>query len=69
MIVPVRQSTPTKALEIIYNVEPLHLKLLMLMAALRVEPKVTWYPINNSKIGHFQNSRNQLLEELKTVKQ
>ena len=56
MIAPVGQSTPTKALEIIYNVEPLHLKLLMLMAALQVEPKVTWYPINNSKIGHFQNS-------------
>ena len=41
MIAPVRQSTPTKALELIYNVPLLylHIKSLALGATLRENPK------------------------------
>jgi ribonuclease HI len=49
-IAPVRRSTATAALEIIYNIEPLDLFIreVAAKAFLRVEPKFTWIPTLNS---------------------
>ena len=69
MIAPIRKGTPTRAIEILYNVEPLHLHIrsLALMTHLRVNPKITWFPRNTTKVGHIMYAINKLPSQLENT--
>ena len=66
MIAPVRRSTPTRAMEILYNIIPLHLhiKYLALATLLRIDARVTWVTNLKTK-GHIEYAARQLPEALR----
>ena len=68
MIAPVRHSTPTRALEIIYNIIPLHLQVryLALATYVRINARILWQSDRLIK-GHIEYAHNYLPPELRDV--
>ena len=66
MIAPVRHSSPTRAMEIIYNITPLHLhiKYLAISTLVRIDAGVTWLSPLQTK-GHIEYASKHLPAELK----
>ena len=65
MIAPIRRSTPSRALEILYNIAPLHLhiKALALATCVRIDANVTWTTTRRTK-GHIEYANKELPKEL-----
>ena len=61
MSAPMRKSTPSRALEIIFNVAPLHLhiKALALATFVRIDANLTWNSSRKTK-GHIEYALNEI---------
>ena len=70
MVAPARKGTPTRALEILYEVEPLHLhiKYIAMTTFLRIGAECTWLPKNNKNLGHIAYTKKLLPNSLLEVK-
>ena len=62
MIAPIRRSTPTRALEIIHGIEPLHLHIqsLAMATSIRLNMKCTWATRDPGVIGHLNYTKGLL---------